>query len=97
MVALRLAEHVAHTTDVNAMLDGMSPYQLDEWIAKDFIEPIGHVTQMTAFIAYAIAAYVGGKDAEANPVDFMPWLRFASGDTTDNAAARAFLSSTLKR
>ena len=79
------------------MLDSMSPQQFDEWIAKDLIEPIGHVNQMAGFIAYAIAAYMGGKDAEAKPVDFMPWLRFANRDTTDNAAAKAFLSTALKR
>ena len=97
MVALRLAEHVEKTTDVDSMLDSMSPQQFDEWAAKDLIEPIGHVNQMAGFIAYAIAAYMGGKNSESDPIDFMPWLRFAQNDTTDNAAAKAFLTSTLKR
>jgi hypothetical protein len=35
---LRLAREVAHTLDVDAMLDSIEPWQFDEWMAEYVIE-----------------------------------------------------------
>lgn len=74
MTALRLAEHVAHTTDVDAMLEGMTVEQFREWQAKDAIEPIGNeATRATlSLFACMVAAALG--ISEANPKMFMPWI-----------------------
>jgi len=71
MTALRLAEHVAHTTDVDGMLEQMTPAQFIEWQAKDLAEPIGHAGthEILAQIAALITNYMTGGKAE--PVD--PW------------------------
>jgi hypothetical protein len=36
-----LARTVAHTVDVDGMLDGMTPQQFDEWMAMFTIRPWG--------------------------------------------------------
>ena len=73
MTAMRLAEHVAHTTDVDGMLDSMTPQQWIEWQAKDLIEPIGldSVSGVLAKIGEMISAYMGSNLTQR---DFMPWL-----------------------
>ena len=73
MTAMRLAEHVAKTTDVDGMLDDMTPQQWIEWQAKDIIEPIGtnSVCGVLAKIGELISAFVGGH---LDQRDFMPWL-----------------------
>lgn len=75
MTALRLAEHVAHTVDVDRMLDGMTPKQFDEWCLKDRVEPIGEEASrhILALIGVTIARSFGGaKDVTVE--NFMPWL-----------------------
>jgi len=38
---MKLARTVAHTTDVDGMLDSMTPQQFSEWLAMYTIEPWG--------------------------------------------------------
>jgi hypothetical protein len=80
---MRLAEHVAHTVDVDGMLDSMSPEQFDEWCAKDIIEPIGNAAthHVLALIGVTIAQVNGVKDVKLEY--FMPWLK------PDKQAARS--------
>ena len=75
MTALRLAEHVAHTVDVDGMLDGMTHEQFNEWCLKDRVEPIGEeaTRHILALIGVTIARSFGGaKDVTVE--NFMPWL-----------------------
>ena len=44
MTAMRLAAHVEHTTDVDGMLDTMTPQQFAEWQAFDQLEPLGDLS-----------------------------------------------------
>jgi hypothetical protein len=71
---MRLAEYVAHTTDVDGMLDRMSTKQFDEWCAKDAVEPIGleSVRAILAQMAMIVANFAGVKMTAA---DFMPWVK----------------------
>jgi hypothetical protein len=94
---MRLAEHVAKTTDVDGMLDSMTPAQLDEWTAKDLIEPVGYQSQMLGFLAYMVFAWVGGSESEAKPSDFMPWLKYKKTNDINNAAAMQMIASVLGR
>ena len=74
---MRLAEHVAHTTDYEAMLSGMSHETFNMWCAKDIIEPIGSmqpVCDILAKIGKIIAAFAGH---EMDLADFMPWAKKA--------------------
>lgn len=70
---MRLAEYVAHTVDVDGMLESMSTKQFDEWAAKDSIEPIGleSVRAILAQMAMIVANFAGVK---MTPADFMPWV-----------------------
>ena len=93
MTALRLAEHVEHTTDVSGMLQTMSCDQFDEWCAKDRIEPIGHGQRMLGLIAYMIGCYLGKSD-ELKPELFIPWIN-KDADGVDMNAAKTFVSGIL--
>jgi len=78
MTALRLAEHVAHTTDVDGMLDNMTPQQFMEWQAKDRVEPIGGrgAADILAMLAAVVANAVGVKSTSGDkltPNDFAYW------------------------
>lgn len=72
---MRLAEHVAHTTDVDGMLDSMTPKQFDEWCAKDAVEPIGtEATRMVlGMIGVSMLASMGCSDAQLSW--FLPWVK----------------------
>lgn len=74
LTALRLAEHVAHTVHVDAMLDAMTPQQFDEWCAKDRIEPISQeaTRHVLAMIGALLANFAGNK--RVKPEHFLPWL-----------------------
>jgi len=89
MTAMRLAEHVAHTVDVDGMLESMSPEQFDEWCAKDAVEPIGYASQTLGMIVYLIHSYMSGKPDD--PESFMPWIKYAPKPVHDNAKARQLL------
>lgn len=71
MTALRLAEHVAKTVDVDCMLESMTPGQFEEWRAKDLLEPIGHsgTHEILSMIGALIANYLGSKDQNDSPID----------------------------
>lgn len=73
MTALRLAEHVAHTTDVDAMLDLMTPESFEEWCLKDQVEPIGNsgTWSILALIGVTVAQAAGAKNMKVE--HFMPW------------------------
>jgi hypothetical protein len=85
MTALRLAEHVAHTVDVDGMLDSMTPKQFDEWCLKDRVEPIGEEASrhILALIGVTIARSFGGaKDVTVE--NFMPWLKQRKTQQSDD-------------
>lgn len=92
---MRLAEHVEHTTDVDGMLDRMTPQQFDEWVVKDRIEPIGYATEMLSLIAYMMACYMKAEDSE--PVkheDFAPWIKYRpKQDQQETQQARTMMRS----
>ena len=54
MTAMRLAEHVAGTVDVDGMLESMTPEQFDEWCAKDAVEPIGYASHTLGMIVHLL-------------------------------------------
>jgi len=74
MTALRLAEHVAHTVDVDGMLDTMSHETFHEWCLKDKVEPIGNEStrNILALIGVTIAQFAGAKNMKVE--NFMPWI-----------------------
>ena len=84
---MRLAEHVAHTTDVDAMLEAMSPAQFLEWCAKDQIEPIGHAGthEILAQIACMIATWLGAKDVD--PWSYKWWQERPKKQAEDSVEA----------
>lgn len=72
---MRLAEHVAHTVHVDAMMDSMTHEQFDWWCAKDEIEPIGHSTRMLGYIASLLSAALGVKATSDEICQaFTPWV-----------------------
>jgi len=76
MTALRLAEHVAHTVDVDGMLESMTPEMFYEWCLKDRVEPIGTeaTRHILALVGVTIArSFGGGKDVTVE--NYMPWLK----------------------
>jgi hypothetical protein len=95
LFALRLAANVAHTTDVDGMLESMTPQQLAEWRAYDQIEPISDAGthDVLAMIGGLIAAYLGAKDVEG--VELGPWhfthWREKPKPTQDNSRALSAL------
>jgi hypothetical protein len=93
MIAFDLAEYVEHTTDVDGMLDRMTPEQFDEWCLRDQIIPIGYQTKMTAYLAWMLANYF--SDEPVKPDTLMPWLRFENTDRPQNEKARQMLKSVL--
>ena len=87
---MRLAEHVAHTTDVDGMLESMTPEQFDEWCAKDAVEPIGYQSQALGMILHLIHTYMT-TDSSTDATAFMPWLAYHDEPDNQNAAARQLL------
>jgi len=80
---MRLAEHVAHTVDVDGMLSQMTPEQFAEWIAKDRVEPIGHEpTRQTLALLGTVVAKLGGCQEDPELRWFMPWLKKAKQKVT---------------
>lgn len=77
---MRLAEHVAKTVHVDAMLDGMTNRQFDEWCAKDIIEPIGHsgTHDILARLGVLIASFMGLKDPKEKM--FKTWAKGGKPD-----------------
>jgi len=89
---MRLAEHVAGTVHVDAMLESMTPGEFDEWCAKDAIEPIGYSTQTLAMILYLIHTYLSGE-ASGDSEAFMPWTKYTNNEQQhQNSQARQMLS-----
>ena len=73
-MALRLAEYVEHTVDVDSMLEHMSTAQFNEWCAKDVIEPIGEekTRVILGMIGMILARFAGANLTEQ---DFTPWVK----------------------
>ena len=69
---------MAHTVDVDGMLDSMTHDQFDEWCAKDIVEPIGHggTHDILARIGVMLAAFMGSKNVDETL--FKPWEKEAS-------------------
>lgn len=65
------------TTDVDGMLDRMTPEIFAEWCAKDEIEPIGYASRALGLISFQLATYMAGE--KAGDVDaelYMPWMKY---------------------
>lgn len=79
---MRLAEYVAHTVDVDTMLDHMTTDQFDEWCAKDVIEPIGEekTRVLLGMIGMIVAKFAGINLSEQ---DFTPWVKVDEDLTQD--------------
>jgi len=88
-----LAEHVAGTVHVDAMLEEMTPQEFDEWCIRDQIEPIGFTSQSIGLLTYLVASYLSGGKSSAE--DYMPWLQHQPVQTqaSQNAQARDLLKS----
>jgi len=69
MLAHRLAAYVAHTVDVEAVLDSITEEQLRNWQAFDLIEPLGPETLYT--VLSRIGA-VSSWNGSCSPEDFIP-------------------------
>ena len=89
MTAMRLAEHVEHTTDVNRMLEQMSPQQFAEWCAKDRVEPIGHAGthEILSQIAAMVAQFMGAEDVK--PGTFKHWQIIEEKSVDTDVAVQA--------
>ncbi len=86
------------TTDVDGMLDRMTPAQFDEWCAKDEVEPIGYSSRMLGLIGYMLATYMAGDKADDVKVDdYMPWEKYAPLPKPQNQQAAAIINSVLGR
>jgi len=96
MIAFALAEHVEHTTDVDGMLDRMTPVQFDEWCVRDQIIPIGYETKMLAHIGWLLSSYFSSAEEPIEAISFMPWLKYEGGtDKPQNEKAKQMLKSAL--
>ena len=96
MIAMRLAEYVEHTTDVDGMLDRMTPAQFEEWCVKDRVEPIGHNTHMTALLAYFVQQYMAA--GKGQPIEeFLPWLKYLPPARPQNRQGRQILDQIAGR
>jgi len=86
-VAMRLAEYVEHTVDVDQMLDRMSTQQFTEWCAKDAIEPIGEekTRVILGMIGIIVAKFAGVNLSER---DFTPWVEIDPGLSQDGLKAQ---------
>ena len=85
---MRLAEHVAHTVDVDTMLMGMTPRQFDEWCAKDAIEPIG--TRSVCDILSKLGQILSAANGHAlSDIDFRPWAKQIETALTPAESAKA--------
>ena len=80
---MRLAEYVAHTVDVDTMLDHMTTDQFNEWCAKDAIEPIGEekTRVILGMIGMILAKFAGANLTEE---DFTPWVKLDEDLTQDS-------------
>lgn len=91
MLAHRLAAYVAHSVDVEAVLDSISEQQLRYWQAFDLLEPLGPDTLYTVLSRVgAVAGSAWGHQVE--PEQFVP--RWQPADLDDDepdadTAARA--------
>lgn len=96
MIAMRLAEHVAHTVDVDGMLAGMTPEQFDEWCIRDRIEPIGYQTHMMALLTWFVHTYLSSGTGE--PIEaYLPWLKYAEAPRPQNRQAMQIMDTIAGR
>src|SRR5690606_27685050 len=95
MTAFRLAEHVAHTVDVDGMLDSMSPQLFAYWCAKDSIEPIGtrSVADILSKIGQLIAGLAGSKLSDK---DFRPWAKTPDDKPLSAAESGVLITAAVR-
>lgn len=96
MTALRLAEYVAKTTDVNAMLKTMTHQQWNEWCAKDEIEPIGTpqgLAEILTKLGTMIAAIMGQTVKDSH---FMPWVKEKPNETLTRSESSSAITAALQ-
>jgi hypothetical protein len=79
---------------VDEMLDSMTPEELDGWMIRDQVEPIGYAPQMLGLIAWLIHSYLAGKDA-TEVEQFMPWIKHLPPPLPQNAQMKQVISSIL--
>lgn len=79
----RLAAHMG-IVDVFRLLEELSPEQVDEWIAYDELEPLGHIRlqEQLARLGTILAAADGANFAEKL---FLPWHRDTGTDEPQSA------------
>jgi len=65
---------VVHTTDVDGMLDSMTPQQFQEWCAFDRVDPIGNQGLCDTIANFAVVV-CNGLGAEINQGDLMAWVK----------------------
>ena len=83
MLAHRLAAYVAHTVDVEAMLDSISEQQLRYWQAFDLLEPLGPETLYTVLSRVGTVAGAAWGHPVA-PEEFVPRWQPPGGDDDDD-------------
>lgn len=62
------------TTDVEGVMDSMTPEQFDDWAAYDCLEPLCHTERMLGMLVLMISQYLGHKDIEALEAIVTPWI-----------------------
>lgn len=97
MTAMRLAEHVAGTVDVDTMLENMTPKQFAEWCAKDRVEPIGTdgTNEILSQIAALIARAFGAEDVDQ--YTFKWWQKRPEDTATHDGLAMALEAFGMRR
>lgn len=80
---------MANTTDIDGMLEQMTPEQFEEWCEIDSVEPIGQ-PKMLALIAYQLTCAL--SDEKPDPHEFMPWLQYQPEPADEYKTARQILS-----
>jgi hypothetical protein len=89
---LKLAAGVAHTVDVDGMLDSISPRQFDEWRAYDaYISPIGQdrldvtIAEVATCLCQLLGKWVGVDPEIIEPDRFVPWIESLIGSPPDQS------------
>jgi hypothetical protein len=97
MAAMRLAAYVEHTTDVDGMLDTMTPQQFAEWQAFDSLEPLGDrgTHDILAMIGCLISGYMQATDERGDDIGPYHFTHWREKPKHCNAGARQ-LSAMLQ-
>jgi len=88
---MRLAEHVAHTTDYQAMLSGMTHEQFNMWCAKDIVEPIGNqgTHEILVRLSVLLATFMGQERVKESVFAFWRQDKKEKAAVSDDVAIAA--------